>query len=181
MAADLLFTELRTDRLAIRRFRSEDAVAFAGYRADPDVARYQSWEAYTLEDAHAFIDETATDHPGTPGEWFQFAVADPSSNELLGDVALRVDADDTSRAELGFTMSPAHQGKGYATEAVTRVVAYAFERLGVETVFAVTDARNDASIALLERIGMRRSTTERVRFKQEWCDEHTYEFRREEG
>ena len=116
-----------------------------------------------------------------PGEWYQFAVADPSTDELLGDVALRVDADDASRAELGFTMSPAHQGKGYATEAVARVIAYAFERLGVETVFAVADARNDASIALLERIGMRRTTTEHVRFKGEWCDEHTYELRDEEG
>ena len=129
----------------------------------------------------SFIAETATDHPGMPGEWYQFAVADPSRDELLGDVALRVDAEDTSRAELGFTMSPAHQGRGYATEAVTRVIAYAFERLGVETVFAIADARNEASIALLERIGMRRTTTEHVRFKEEWCDEHTYELRSAEG
>ena len=181
MPADPGFTDLRTDRLVIRRFRPEDAAAFAAYRADPDVARYQSWDAYTLQDALSFVAEMAALHPGMPGEWYQFAVADPSSDELLGDVALRVDADDTSRAELGFTMSPAHQGKGYATEAVTRVIAYAFERLGVETVFAIADARNDASIALLERIGMRRTTTEHVRFKGEWCDEHTYELRSEEG
>ena len=165
----------------IRRFRPEDAAAFAGYRADPDVARYQSWDAYTLQDALSFVAETAALHPGMRGEWYQFAVADPSSDELLGDVALRVDTDDVSRAELGFTMSPVHQGKGYATEAVTRVVAYAFDRLGVETVFAIADARNDASIALLERIGMRRTTTEHVLFKGEGCDEHTYELRSEEG
>ena len=181
MPADPEFADLRTDRLVIRRFRPEDAVAFAEYRADPDVARYQSWDAYTLQDALSFIAETATDHPGMPGEWFQFAVADPSSDELLGDVALRVDDEDTSRAELGFTMSSAHQGKGYATEAVTRVIAYAFERLGVETVYAIVDARNDASVALLERIGMRRTTTKHVLFKGEWCDEHTYELRSEEG
>ena len=108
-----------------------------------------------------------------PGEWFQPAVADPSTDSSLGDVALCVDADDTSRVELGFTMSSAEQGKGYATESVTRMIAYAFERLGAETVFAIVDARNDASIALLERIGMRRTTTEHVRFKGGWCDEHT--------
>ena len=165
MPADPGFAELRTDRLVIRRFRAEDAAAFAAYRADPDVARYQSWEAYTLQDAQSFVAEMAALHPGMPGEWFQFAVADPSTDELLGDVALRADDENASRAELGFTMSPAHQGKGYATEAVTRVIAYAFERLGVETVFAIADARNDASIALLERIEMRRTTTEHVRFK----------------
>jgi RimJ/RimL family protein N-acetyltransferase len=181
MPADTGFTDLRTDRLTIRRFRPEDAAAFAGYRADPDVARYQSWDAYTRAMAETFVAEMAALHPGMPGEWFQFAVADPSSDELVGDVALRVDAEDPSRAELGFTLAPANQGKGYATEAVARVIAYAFERLGAETVFAIADARNDASIALLERIGMRRTTTEHVRFKGEWCDEHTYELRSEEG
>ena len=96
------------------------------------MARYQSWDSYTRAMAETFVAETASLHPGMPGEWFQFAVADPSTDALLGDVALCVDADDTSRVELGFTMSPAHQGKGYATEAVTRMIAYAFERLGVE-------------------------------------------------
>ena len=61
------------------------------------------------------------------------------------------------------------------------MIAYAFERLGVETVLGIADARNDASIALLERVGMRRTTTEHVRFKGEWCDEHTYELRRDDA
>jgi RimJ/RimL family protein N-acetyltransferase len=58
------------------------------------------------------------------------------------------------------------------------VIAYAFDRLDVNTVFAVADARNDASIALLERIGMRHVSTERSEFKGEWCEEHAYELAR---
>jgi RimJ/RimL family protein N-acetyltransferase len=180
MPADPDFAELRTDRLAIRRFRPRDAAVFAAYRSDPDVARYQSWDGYTPEQAEAFVSEMAASRPGIPGEWFQFAVAD-LAGDLLGDVAICVHADEPSRAELGFTFAPAHQGSGYATEAARAVIAYAFERLGAETVVAITDARNDASIALLERIGMRRAATEHVRFKGEWCDEHTYELRRDEG
>ena len=160
----------------------EDAAAFAGYRADPDVARYQSWDGYTHARAESFVAETAALHPGMPGEWYQFAVADRVDRRAPRRRRAPRGRPTTPRArELGFTMSPAHQGKGYATEAVARVVAYAFERLGVEAVFAIADARNDASIALLERIGMRRTTTEHVRFKGEWCDEHTYELRSEEG
>ena len=180
MLPDRDFSELPTDRLVIRRFHPEDALAFAAYRSDPDVARYQSWDSYTQQQADEMVREMAGLHPGVPGEWFQFAVADPTNNELLGDVGLRVDADDTSRAEIGFTLAPAHQGRGYATEAVKGVIAYVFEQLGAETVFAVADARNDASIASLQRIGMRHTTTERARFKGEWCDEHTYELRRDE-
>jgi RimJ/RimL family protein N-acetyltransferase len=175
------FASLRTDRVVIRRFRTEDAVTFAAYRSDADVARYQDWVSCTRQEADDFVHEMAGAHPGVPGHWFQFALADPASDQHLGDVGLGVDADDTSRAELGFTLAPEHQGKGYATEAVTRVIAYAFEQLGAETVYAVADARNDASIALLERIGMSRVTTEHAMFKGEWCDEHTYELRRDEG
>lgn len=35
---------VRTERLVLRRFAPEDAAAFAAYRSDPDVARYQSFE-----------------------------------------------------------------------------------------------------------------------------------------
>jgi aminoglycoside 6'-N-acetyltransferase len=178
MAADPDFTELHTERLVVRRFRPEDAEAFAGYRSDPDVARYQSWEACTRVQAETFVEEIASLHPGMPGEWFQFAVADAESDALLGDTALCVDAHEPLRAELGFTFAPAHQGMGYATEAVRATIGYAFDRLGVELVVGVTDARNTASIALLERIGMTLVSTAHVEFKDEWCDEHTYELRR---
>ncbi|MGH2595012.1 MAG: GNAT family N-acetyltransferase [Actinomycetota bacterium] len=181
MPTDPNFAELRTERLVIRRFGADDASAFARYRADPEVARFQSWDAYTLGDAERFTQEMASLHPGHPGEWFQFAVADPVSDELLGDVALYVAVNDVARAELGFTFAPAHQGKGYATEAVRGVIAYAFDRLDVGTVFAITDARNDTSIALLERIGMQLVSTEGAFFKGERCKEHTYELPRLRG
>ena len=178
MPADPDFSELRTERLVIRRFRPEDVEAFAAYRSDPDVARYQSWEAFTRAQAEAFVDEIASLHPGMPGEWFQFAVAGTANDALLGDTALCVDADEPSRGEIGFTFAPAHQGKGYATEAARATIAYAFDTLDVEVVVGVTDARNTASIALLERIGMTRVSTAKVEFKDAWCDEHTYELRR---
>jgi RimJ/RimL family protein N-acetyltransferase len=178
MAADPDFTELRTARLVIRRFRPEDVEAFAAYRSDPDVARYQSWEAFTRARAQTFVAEITSLDPGMPGEWFQFAVADAVNDALLGDTALCVDADDPSRAELGFTFAPAHQGKGYATEAARATIDYAFARMGVDIVIAFTDSRNDRSIALLERLGMTYLSSERVHVKGEWCTDHTYEARR---
>jgi RimJ/RimL family protein N-acetyltransferase len=176
--ADNAFSQLSTDRLVIRSFRPKDLDAFAAYRSDPGVARYQSWDVFELAQAESFVAEMATLHPGIPGQWFQFAVTDRSSDELLGDTALCVDAADPSRAELGFTFAPAHQGKGFATEAVRATIDYAFERLGVDVLVAITDARNAPSIALLDRIGMTHVSTAHVEFKGEWCDELTYERRR---
>jgi RimJ/RimL family protein N-acetyltransferase len=44
---DAAFTALTTQRLVLRRFGPEDLDAFVAYRSDPEVARYQSWEAPT--------------------------------------------------------------------------------------------------------------------------------------
>ena len=42
---DRHFTALTGDRVVLRRFAMADVATFVAYRSDPDVARYQSWEA----------------------------------------------------------------------------------------------------------------------------------------
>jgi RimJ/RimL family protein N-acetyltransferase len=176
MAADHPFTELRTPRLVLRRFRPADASAFRDYRQDPEVARYQSWDpTYSLEEAERFMASIARTSPGTPGEWFQFAVVSATTGHLLGDVGIRTDAENPDLVELGITLSGAEQGKGYATEMAAAVIAYAFDVLNAAKIRATTDSRNDASIKLLERLGFLWTSTEDVTFKGASCREHTYE------
>jgi RimJ/RimL family protein N-acetyltransferase len=53
---DAAFTALTTQRLVVRRFRPQDLDTFVAYRSDPQVARYQSWEApYPPSQAHQFL------------------------------------------------------------------------------------------------------------------------------
>jgi RimJ/RimL family protein N-acetyltransferase len=174
------FTPIATARLRLRRFRTDDAKALAAYRSDAEIARYQGWEAgYTQAQAEAFVHEMAVAEPGEPGGWFQVAIADPATDALLGDCVLHPHADDPAVVEVGYTLAPAHQGHGYATEAVAAIAAYAFSTLGAECVRAVTDARNTASIAVAERIGMTRVSTVHTTFKGERCMEYVYELARE--
>src|SRR6478735_3462868 len=78
------FDCLLTDRLVLRRFAALDAARFAAYRSEPDVARYQSWDApYPVERAEAFIGWLAGRHPDEPGEWYQVAIAERSTPEVL--------------------------------------------------------------------------------------------------
>jgi RimJ/RimL family protein N-acetyltransferase len=108
---DAAFTALSTERLVLRRFRPEDLDAFVAYRSDPEVARYQSWEApYRPSQARQFLHELAAVHPDTPGEWFQFAVALRHTDRLIGDCGTHVGAEDPRQAEIGFTLAPPHQG-----------------------------------------------------------------------
>jgi RimJ/RimL family protein N-acetyltransferase len=56
---------------------------------------------------------------------------------------------------VGYTISPAFQGHGYATEAVGALVDLAFERLGAEVVRAHASAENTRSHRVAEKVGMR--------------------------
>jgi RimJ/RimL family protein N-acetyltransferase len=113
--------------------------------------------------------------PGSPGEWFQFAVMLKGTGQLIGDCGLKTE-EDGRQAEFGVTFAREHQGKGYAYEAVSRLLDYAFADLGMYRVVAIADRQNAPSVALLERLGMRRegSFTRNVWFKGHWASEYLY-------
>jgi RimJ/RimL family protein N-acetyltransferase len=173
---DAGFTRIESERLILRRFRDSDLAPFVAYRNDPEVARYQSWDSFDEREARAFIREMGSAQPGVPGEWFQFAVESKESGNLVGDCALQVDGQEPYRAEIGFTLAREHQGRGFASEAVSRLLDFAFEELGLHRIVAIADCRNEPSWALLERIGMRREGhfLDSVWFKGEWSDEYLY-------
>ncbi|MEI7530117.1 MAG: GNAT family protein, partial [Elusimicrobiota bacterium] len=85
------------------------------------------------------------------------------------------------QAELGYTLAPEHQGKGYATEAVVRVVEYLF-KLKKHRITATADPRNTPSIKLMERLGMRKEGHFKKSFwtGKAWADDVAYALLREE-
>jgi RimJ/RimL family protein N-acetyltransferase len=163
-----------TDRLLLRRFQQSDLERFQCYRRDPEVGRLQGWSAMDDASAAAFLDAMAAAPIGIPGEWFQVAVADRSSDVLIGDIGLCLRDDGTRTAEIGFTIAPAAQGKGLGTEAVSGVLSWLFASGAVDLVEGITDARNASSIRLLERVGMRLLRSQDATFKGEQCTEHVY-------
>ena len=162
-----------TARLRARAFDVGDLEEFVAYRAHPDVERYQSWSDYTIEDGRALVASMRGLRPGVPGQWYQLALEERASGALVGDLALKVDAHEPREAEVGFTLAPAHQGIGYATEALRSLLAYVFDTLALHRVVAVTDALNLPAAALLERVGFRREAHfhENVFFKGAWGSE----------
>ena len=68
------------------------------------------------------------------------------------------------RIEIGWRLSRAAWGYGYAPEAAARILHHAFETLDLSEVVAEIDARNERSIRVAERIGMRRTHPAPQRF-----------------
>lgn len=166
---------IETDRLRLRLFEPSDAARLAAYRSDESVARYQSWTEMTHDEATAFISEQPR-HP-EHDQWFQIAIADKHTDDLIGDIGLCTHAPGTN-AEIGFTLAPLAQGRGFASEACRAAIDLAFSNEGVEWVEAIVDTRNLTAIALVKRLGMSLDRTESADFKGEVCAEHHFVLRR---
>lgn len=146
---------IETERLLLRRSRPEDAATISAYRSDPNVSRQQGWDRTDLEGVLADIVEMSGRSPGEPGGWVQFTVEERGGGRIVGDVGLSVADGEPGVIKVGYTIDPAFQGLGYATEAIRALVEYAFETLGAEVVRAHASAENAPSIRVAEKIGMR--------------------------
>ena len=171
------FAGLSARRVALRRFQPGDVDAFVRYRSVAEVARYQGWDApFPRAAGEDFVRELMTRHPDTAGEWFQFAVVLRTTGGLIGDCAAGPHCGDARQAEIGFTIAPGYQGRGFATEAAGCLLGYLFGARRKHRVVARCDARNAASAGVLEKLGMRREghLRESTWAKGEWTDDLIY-------
>ncbi len=160
-------------RVVLRRLALADLRRFQAYRHDPAVSRYQDWEPQPDHEATRFIEEMSLVDLFSGGAWLQLGIAIGSTNELVGDVGVRVRVDEW-RAEVGVTIAREAQGGGFGTEAVRGLIEFIFEQTDVTEVRAVTDQRNIPAARLLERVGMRNIETLHTIVRGEPCVEHVW-------
>jgi RimJ/RimL family protein N-acetyltransferase len=174
------FLPLHTRRLTLRAFASGDATAFAEYRNDPEVARYQGWDLpVSSTDAAAFVASQQAVTGPVPGDWVQIAI--DCGGELVGDVAVGLDGTG-AQAMIGFTLRRDRQRLGIGREAVAALVAALFAHAGVHRITATLDPRNSASARLVEHLGFRYEGCAKAAaaVRGEWLDDDCYALLRED-
>lgn len=162
-------------RLRLRPLRTDDAASLHALFSDPAVTRYWSFAAWTRPaQAQAFIELRQSLDPHSVQT---FAIARRDSDELIGTLSLFLLAG--NRAEIGYALKPAWQGRGLAAEALRLAAAYAFDVLAVQCIEADVDPRNRPSVRLLEGLGFRcvREVAERWRVGDEIGSSAIYELR----
>jgi RimJ/RimL family protein N-acetyltransferase len=147
---------LTTPRLVLRPLEPTDAGAMFRYRSRPDVSRYQIWQPAEESEIRGYIERQKNIALDTPGTWFSLAITLRESGEMIGDIGLHFPEANTAEAEIGITLSPAFQKRGFAAEALGEAFRFLFFSLGKDRLTASVDPRNGPSIRLLERAGMRR-------------------------
>lgn len=166
-------------RTVLRRLSVGDLPAFQAYRRDPQVARYQGWDTMNDDEARSFLADVADCPLLQRGHWSQIAIARETDGALLGDIGLFVSTDETE-AEIGISLSREAQGQGMAAEALGEAIRLLFDHTAVKRIVGITDVRNLPSIALLQRVGMRKVGDQESVVKGEACSEFVYAITRAE-
>ena len=161
-------------RLRLRRFTLLDLDPFVAYRRDEEVQRYQGWpRPYTAELGRALIGQMQRGPLLRPGAWAQIAIAERETDTLIGDIGTYRSADTPGEYTLGFTIAPAQQRRGLATEALSAWLR-ALQEQGATRVLAISDARNLASQRLLARLGFVFDHAEPAEYFGEACIDRHY-------
>ena len=143
---------LETERLILRPFRKADLALYAGINADPAVVAYLGGVPLSriTSDGQAI----GANHCFADRRFGKIAVERRNDGALLGMCGLSVEPWFPADLEIGWRLGRAYWGFGYAAEAASAWLDYAFDRLGVPRVISVADAAHTKSIATMRRIGM---------------------------
>ncbi|MFG2332490.1 GNAT family N-acetyltransferase [Streptomyces sp. NPDC048604] len=146
-------TELRTDRLRLRRWRDSDLEPWAAMNADPEVREHLG-DLLTREQSDASVARFRSEFDERGYGWWAVEVL--ATREFIGFAGLDPvdDGMPFTGVEVGWRLARSAWGHGYATEAALAGLAFGFETLGLPEILAVTTATNLRSQAVMRRIGM---------------------------
>jgi len=160
-----------TARLRLRAYRADDLEALLGMFGRDDVSRYLNWEPMDREGAAALLERRlGRTSIAKEGEGIGLALEERATGRFVGEVILRLTSEESRQGEIGWSLHPDAQGKGYATEAAREVLRLGFDEAGLHRIVAECDPRNEGSIRVMERLGMRREAhlVDSMWLKGEW-------------
>lgn len=140
---------LRSNRLEFRQWRNDDFDTYASYMASPELAQHVGGACSRDTAWRRFA--AMVGHWSLRGFGF-YALEEQSSGIFVGCCGLWF-PEGWPELEVGYWLMPEAQGKGYATEAASRVIEHAYLERGVASLVSYIDARNLASIKVAQRLG----------------------------
>ena len=149
--------ELWTEQLILRRYREEDAEELYHYLgADPSMYQYSGWNPYaTLERAQETVRRFIAGYEDAHAySWVM---------DVDGVVVGTIGAYDyqDGQIEVGYSVVRGWQGRGFATEALQKILEYLTDNEGIPCVTAWCAAENTGSCRVLEKAGMKLVRTEK--------------------
>lgn len=155
-------TTLETERLILRKFKLEDAEGmYNNWATDPLCCRYVTWDLHkNIEETKAIISMWIDEYDNGTYNWI---VELKGTNEVIGSItAVHIHKDDFN-VEIGYCYGSKYWGKGYATEALKKVIDFFLKECNMHLVEACYISGNPASGRVMEKAGMKKDAVLRDR------------------
>ncbi len=144
---------LETKRLVLRKLKVSDYADMYEYSKSDKVTKYLLWRSHPdARYTRDYLSFVQTQY--RTGNFFDWAVVEKETNKMIGTCGFaRLDFEN-NLAEIGYVINPAYWRRGYATEAVKRVIDYGFEDLNIHRIEARYIVGNEVSRRVMEKCGM---------------------------
>ena len=159
--------ELKTNHLLLRKFRVDDVQDFfVRVGGNANVTKYMLWEPHqSIEDTKSSVDKVLKRYE--EGVCYTWAIALKEDDSVIGRIdLLRFDEVEHS-CSFAYMIGDAYWGKGYGTEALSAILAYAFEKMQIEVVVADHMSENKASGAVMRKVGMHFVGTHSAKYEKD--------------
>ena len=144
---------LKTKRLTLRKFKIEDANAvFYNWASSEKVSEYMTSKPFeSVEQTEQIIGRWGERYQNPA--FYNWSITLNEINESIGFIAV-VDNLADGEVELGYCIGEKWWNKGIMTEALSRVITFLFEEVGVKKVVASHAVENPASGKVMQKCGM---------------------------
>lgn len=151
------FPVLTTERLTLRQLISSDDNEIFALRSDDNVNKYVNRKpGKSIDDAKNFI-QTINENIQRKDSLY-WAITLNSTDKLIGTICLFDFSNDNLKAEIGYELLPNFQGKGIMQEAISKVIDFGIQHIGLNSIEAYTHSENQSSTRLLEKLNFKRHT-----------------------
>lgn len=153
------FPVLKTERLTLRQLVSSDAGEIFALRSDDNVNKYLDRKpSRSIDDAKIFIQ--AINENIQRNDSVYWAITLNGTNKLIGTICLFNFSDDNLKAEIGYELLPGFQGKGIMQEAISKVIDFGIQHIGLNSIEAYTHSENQSSTRLLEKFNFKKHSVD---------------------
>ena len=153
---------LETPRLILRRIAMSDAKDIFAYSCDEEVARHVLWSAQkSVGEAKDYCRFMMRKYKNDePSSW---GIIEKSTGRLVGTIGFMDYSEDNASVEVGYSLARWLWNGGYMTEALSRVIDYAFDAMDINRIEAQHELTNPSSGRVMEKCGMRKEGVLRQR------------------
>lgn len=147
--------QLETERLIVRPYLESDLIESFELMQNPELFTYLDMGVMSLE-AYKGLFRWLLDSYRTPFDRpfkYSFAIRSKATGGFIGWCGVGELDFSPPDKELYYLIGRDHWSNGYATEAAAALVAYAFDVIGLERLYAKADPRNAASLRIIEKLG----------------------------